>query len=78
MSRNAGVRTLPCPYCGKRYVRTNWMRRHLGERAADGALLDDSHLIGCYRRQEAKKTAHAALGRYFTAENISQATDGEL
>jgi hypothetical protein len=78
MSRNAGVRTLTCPYCWNRYVRTNWMKCHDGGRDNDGHLLDDTHLIGCFRRQEAKKKAKATLGRYFTAENISKATDGEL
>ena len=50
MSQPSGTRTLTCRYCGKRYRRTNWMRRHGSKLGPDGLLLSDTHLIGCVKK----------------------------
>lgn len=51
MAHPSGTKAVgPCPYCGKRYVLTNWMRRHTTERDSDGRLLADTHLIACHEK----------------------------
>lgn len=53
MSQPSGSKTVgPCPYCGQRYMLTNWMRRsgpHLG-RDSEGRLLSNTHLIACHAK----------------------------
>lgn len=56
MGRSSGTRNHKCPYCGKPYVRTNWMVRY-GHVAKDGKLLSDTHLIACYRKHTTPETA---------------------
>lgn len=51
MSRNAGERVVgPCPYCGQRYMRTNWMKRTNAGKDDQGRGLADTHLISCHKR----------------------------
>ena len=53
MSRNAGEKVVgPCPYCGQRYMRTNWMKRGDGGKDEQGRPLADTHLISCHRRHK--------------------------
>jgi len=48
VARNSGARKKTCPYCGKRYTRTNFMvRRDVYD--SEGQLLGDTHLIKCAR-----------------------------
>lgn len=61
MAQPSGKKVVgPCPYCGERYMLTNWMKRHyqpvLDE--ATGRWLNDTHLIACH-----KKSAAAAEGK---------------
>jgi len=60
MARNAGERVIgPCPYCGERYMRTNWMKRSGMGRDAQGRPLSDTHLIACHKRYLAAQQAKA-------------------
>lgn len=71
MSKNAGERMVgPCPYCGQRYMRTNWMKRSNGERDSAGRLLSDTHLIACHRRHIEES---AVEGRLVNQELQAQA-----
>lgn len=52
---NTGIYWQDCPICKGRYRRTNWMKRQVNaERVylpgGHTVLLNDTHLIGCYRR----------------------------
>lgn len=47
MVRNSGARTLTCPHCSERYLRTNYMIRRIDGRTTD------THLIGCAKRTAA-------------------------
>lgn len=62
MSRNSGSRVVgPCPYCGEKYNRTNWMRRNGQPKGPGGHILSDTHLIACARKA-AKRAAQAKEG----------------
>jgi len=52
MSRSSGTKFVgPCPYCGKRYLFTNYMSREkLALMDKAGRRLTDTHLIACYRK----------------------------
>lgn len=54
MPRNSGVLVRHCPYCGKKYTRTNYMIRR-GVRGNKGELLSDTHLIACYRKLQRER-----------------------
>lgn len=55
MARPSGSKVVgPCPYCGKRYRLTNFMRRKDVERDAQGRLLSNTHLIACHRAATAQ------------------------
>lgn len=51
MGQPSGAKMVgPCPYCGKRYKRTNWMIRFHGPTDENGYILRDTHLIACWRK----------------------------
>lgn len=65
MSQPSGMKTVgPCPYCGKRYLLTNYMSREsLNLRDDNGRRLKDTHLIACYRKYMDKPQSSAATLR---------------
>ena len=49
MAQPSGMIVMACKFCGRRYLRTNWMIRY-GVRGYDGRLLRDTHQIACNKK----------------------------